>query len=418
MKFIDNNCFKTILFCSLITGFFNLGFGAVGDGSISDTNIKYFGRWDKSNASTFHGYWGGAYLKVIFNGTTVKINLGNTQKYHVQLDKNQWVTFTAVNGTNNLTPTPLANGTHTLIVVQGQDYSYDFAFKGLVLDAGAITVAPSVRTDLIEWIGDSITDGYTDTRSDVSDYAWVCAESLNCEHTQIAYPGIALVDGYGVNSIKTGTSTQYFKLQDISYSNSPDWDFSTYTPNIVVINIGTNDGNTPNNLYQSTYITFLGNIRKKFPNAHIVVMVPHTGAHSAQDSAAYLARVAAGDNKVHYINATGWVQGSTELTDGLHPSDSGHRKIARLLKPLISPLLTPTSIITGHVKCGVHHFKSTALNQSRVELIRLNGAVMAHLSKQLNYKFSIPSGIYLQWSCDANGKRGIAQYSNEKNEGL
>jgi lysophospholipase L1-like esterase len=405
MKSIGNNCFKGIAFGFLMTGFFNLGFGAVGDGSLTDTNIKYFGRWDKSNAATFHGYWGGAYFKVAFNGTTVKINLGNTLKYHVKIDNNQWVTFTAVNGTNNLTPTPLANGTHALIVVQGQDYSYDFAFKGLVLDAGAKTVAPSVRTDLIEWIGDSITDGYTDARSDVSDYAWVCAESLNCEHTQIAYPGIALVDGYGINSIKTGMCTQYFKLQDISYANSPNWDFSTYTAKIVVINIGTNDGNTPNTLYQSTYITFLENIRARFLNAHIVVLVPHTGAHRAQDSAAYLARVAAGDNKVHYINATGWVQGTTELTDGLHPSDSGHRKIARLLKPLIAPFLTPTSVIPGHDNSGVTRLKSVPANQSRVEIVRLNGAVVAHSSKLMNSKSSLPPGIYLRKYCGAQGEK-------------
>jgi hypothetical protein len=38
----------------------------------------------------------------------------------------------------------------------------------------------------------------------VSDYAWICAGSLNSEHTQIAFPGIALVDGYGINNNKTG----------------------------------------------------------------------------------------------------------------------------------------------------------------------------------------------------------------------
>ena len=329
-----------MIFGVLIIGTFNRCFAAAGDGSVGDTNIKYFGRWDKNNAAVYHGYWGGAYFRVKFTGTTVKINLGNTLKYHVKIDNNPWVTFTAVNGTNNLTATPLAQGTHTLIVVQGQDYSYDFAFKGLSMDPGAKTVAPDVRTNLIEWIGDSITDGYTDSMSDVSDYAWVCSETLGCEHVQIAYPGIALVDGYGVNTIKTGTNTQYYKLQDISYSNAPDWDFSTYTPKIVVINIGTNDGNTPNDLYQSTYLAFLGKIRDRFPDAHIVVLVPHTGAHKAQDSAAYFAQVAAGDTKVHFINASGWLQASDE-NDGLHPSDAGHAKFARLLEPLLAPYLAP-----------------------------------------------------------------------------
>ncbi len=334
--------FRATIAALWITIISNFAFGAAGDGSPGDTNIKYFGRWDRSNASVFHGYWGGAYLKVVFTGTTIKVNLGNTWKYHVKIDNKPWVTFVAINGTNNLTTTPLAQGTHTLVLAQGQDYDYDFAFKGLVLDPGAKTVVPSVRTDLIEWIGDSITDGYTDTRSDVSDYAWVCAESLNCEHTQIAFPGIALVDGYGINSNKNGMCSQYFKLQDLNYGSSVNWDFSNYTAKVVVINIGTNDGSTPNDLYQSTYVTFLGNVRTKFANAHIVVLVPNSGSHRTQDSAVYQARVAAGDTKVHFVNSTGWLQGA-EMNDGAHPSDSGHVKFARLLKPLISRYLTPSA---------------------------------------------------------------------------
>ena len=113
------------------------------NGSLSDANIKYFGRWDKSNGTVYHGYWGGAYLKVMFTGTTVKINLGNALKYYAKIDDYPWVTFTATNGITNLTATPLAQGTHTLVVAQGQDVSYDFAFKGLSLDPGANTLPPT-----------------------------------------------------------------------------------------------------------------------------------------------------------------------------------------------------------------------------------------------------------------------------------
>ncbi len=335
---------KTVFAGLIIAGLDHASIAAIGDGSLSDTNIKYFGRWDRSNASEYYGYWGGAYIRVVFTGTSIKINLGNTLTYYAEIDNNPWFKFTAVRGINNLSPVPLAQGSHTLVVAQGRDYAYEFDFKGLVLDAGAETSQPPSRIDLIEWIGDSITDGYTDSMSDVSDYAWVCAESLNCEHVQIAYPGIALVDGYGVNANKTGMCTQYFKLQDISYANSVTWNFSDYIPKVVVINIGTNDGQTPNDLYQSTYVTFLTNIRAKLPQADIIVLVPHAGSKQTQDSLAYLARVAAGDEKVHYINSNGWLKSSDE-NDGLHPSNSGQIKYAGLLKPLISRYLTPPSSI-------------------------------------------------------------------------
>ena len=394
--------FKTTIAGLLITATCHFAFGAAGDGSLSDTNIKYFGRWDKSNTSAFHGYWGGAYLKVIFTGTTIKINLGNTWKYHVKIDNQPWVTFVAINGTNNLATTPLTQGTHTLVIAQGQDYDYDFAFKGLVLDPGAKTVVPSVRTDLIEWIGDSITDGYTDSMSDVSDYAWVCAESLNCEHAQIAFPGIALVDGYGINSNKNGMCSQYFKMQDLNFGSSVNWDFSNYTAKIVAINIGTNDGSTPNDLYQSTYITFLGNIRTKFPAANIFVLVPNGGSHRAQDSAAYQARVAAGDTKVHFINATGWLQG-VEMNDGAHPSDSGHVKLARLLKPLISGYLTPSTPVMTPDRRGIESSAVMPVKGLSMEILRLDGSVVGHSTNHRITGASLPSGMYLVRSRQANG---------------
>ncbi|HMD68903.1 MAG TPA: GDSL-type esterase/lipase family protein, partial [Chitinivibrionales bacterium] len=226
---------------------------------------------------------------------------------------------------------------------QGQDVTYDFAFKGLILDGGAYTLPPTVETDLIEWIGDSITDGYIDSMSDVSAYAWICAESLACEHTQIAYVGISLVNGYGQQHT-TGMATQYFKLQDISYGASVNWNFSLYTPKVVVINLGTNDGETgtPTDLYQSTYITFLDSIRAKFPKVNIFVLVPNAGYMRAQDSAAYLARLAAGDSGVHYLNTTGWLTSAYLEPDGIHPNESGHAKLASLLGPFISQYLTPS----------------------------------------------------------------------------
>jgi lysophospholipase L1-like esterase len=392
--------------------------GAVADGSLSDTNIAYFGRWDRGNASVFHGYWGGAYLKVVFTGTTIKVNLGNTWKYHVKIDNKPWVTFVAINGTNNLTTTPLTQGTHTLVIAQGQDYDYDFAFKGLVLDPGAKTVVPSVRTDLIEWIGDSITDGYTDTRSDVSDYAWICAESLNCEHTQIAFPGIALVDGYGINSNKNGMCSQYFKMQDLNFGSSVSWDFSKYTAKVVVINIGTNDGSTPNDLYQSTYVTFLANIRAKFSNAHIFVLVPNGGSHRTQDSAAYQARVAAGDTKVHFINSTGWLQG-VEMNDGAHPSDSGHAKLARLLKPLIAPYLTPATpvinpaIIARDSRRGATPAGIT-IRQPGAEMFRLNGSIASHSPRGRFGQSRLSTGIYLLWSREMNSAAKIQRFETTK----
>ncbi|HEX7654105.1 MAG TPA: GDSL-type esterase/lipase family protein, partial [Verrucomicrobiae bacterium] len=316
---------------------------AAPDGSLTDTNIQYFGRWDFSNPAQYAAYWGGGYLKVGFSGTTVKVKLGNASNFHFNLDGAGWTTWTNVgNGTVNLTPTPLAAGNHTLSVAQGRDYDYVFKFQGLVLDAGATTRPAIVSTNLIEFIGDSITAGYTDPQAEVSDYAWICAEKLNCEHTQIAYPGINLCSttNHGI-----GLDTQYFKSQSPPYTNAPDWDFSRYQARIVVINLGQNDigaNGIPLGQFQSNYVNFLGQVRTKYPQADIFALRVFLGFGSNQIQSAVLARNALGDTRVHFVDTTGWItSGSQDYTtgDGVHPSASGQLKIGNQLKNILTTYL-------------------------------------------------------------------------------
>lgn len=314
------------------------------NGALDDTNIKYFGRWVFTNSSQYASYWGGAYIKVNFSGTTAKIKLGYGSGYgasfYAKIDDGSWLSYSNVTaGTLNLTPIPLANGIHSLSVAQGQDYNYVFEFQGLIFDSGATTSVPVVASNLIEFIGDSITTGYTDPQANVSDYAWICSQNLNCEHTQIAYPGVDLVSGYPVSAPATGQDMQYFKEQSFAYANSPVWNFPGYPARAVVINLGQNDGganSVPGLQFQNDYVSFMSNIRTNYPGADIFAMRDFNGFLASNIKAAVNARNSAGDLKVHYIDTTGWLT-STDYNDGVHPSVSGHIKAANLLQPILAP---------------------------------------------------------------------------------
>ena len=367
----------------------------LGNGALSDTNIKYFGRWDFSSTTQYISYWGGAYIKVNFTGTTVKIKVGNTTNYYARIDNGPWVSYIGASGTVNLTPTPLTAGTHTLSVAQGKDYSYVFNFQGLILDAGAVTNAPSTGTDLIEYIGDSITTGYTDPQANVSDYAWVCAEALDAEHTQIAYPGIALVNGFGLNTDKTGMDVQYFKARSLANANSPAWDFSTYTPKIIVINLGQNDNSTsvPDDTFQTDYISFLTNVRAKFPNAEIFVMRTLMGLKVTPTVAAVNARIAAGDTRLHYIDTNGWLTpNSADYTgnSGVHPSVDGHIKVANLLKPFIAPYLTggtpPVPVYVDHCDAASGWVSANTLSLNASDKKEGSGSLQSAGSSTLDFQ--------------------------------
>ncbi len=327
------------------------GYAAAGTGSPGDPNISYIGRWDSSSSTVYKSYWGGAYFKTDFTGTTVKIKLAASANIFVSIDNAADVSYPGADGTVNLTPTPLANGVHTLRVASSSQ-SDVLQFQGLVLDNGASTAPASISSSLIEFIGDSITAGFTDTKVALSDYAWLTAEKLHAEHTQIAYPGICLVDTvtcYSPNAI--GMSRQFFKLQTVAYPNSPNWDFSRYQASAVVINLGQNDAvvGVSDATFQSTYITFIQNIRAKYPHAQIFVMRPFSGAKAAPTQAAVNAVRADGDTNVHFIDTTGWLSAGDFGADGVHPTDAGQAKVAGFLAPILSPYIpvsTPVSTPT------------------------------------------------------------------------
>lgn len=307
-------------------------------GDLSDKHIKYFGRWDFSNPWAYVSYWGGAYIKVNFTGTSAKIKVVHGTNFFAKIDDGPWISYLNAKDTINLTPVALPNTVHSIIVAQGKDYDYVFNFQGLILDSGAGTISPKVSHTIIEYIGDSITTGYTDAQADVSDYAWIASEILGTEHIQIAYPGINLVSGYK----GTGMDAQYFKAQSSKYPSSPDWNFKKYKPKLILINLGTNDNanKIPDSVFQRTYIDFLARIRAKFPKAKIFAMCTFLGLKQAPTLAAVNARNAAGDNKVLYLDTTDWItRGSADYNDGAHPSVSGHLKAGKLLAAVLVPYL-------------------------------------------------------------------------------
>ncbi len=337
-------------------------------------HIKYIGRWDTSSSAVSTSYWPGAYLETAFTGTTVKVKMAGSSAFYVSLDHQPDVRMAApgVSGIVNLTPVPLSAGTHTLRIAAADDTD-TLQFKGLMLDPGATTVAPALSSKLIEFIGGSVTVGETDTKNALSDYAWLMAERLGVEHTQIAQDGICLVDQVQCGApTPGGMSQQYFKSEPSYFKGSPDWDFSRYQATAVVINLGINDAayHVSGPRFESTYITFLQHIRLTYPHALIFAMEPFNGSEAALIQAAVQAVKADGDHQVNYIDTTSWLQiGTADYStnqrnpreNNIHPSDSGQMKIANRLEPILASVL------------GIRAMFSLSLYSSRLDEVMITG---------------------------------------------
>ena len=314
-------------------------------------NISYIGRWT-GGAGGYLSDYVRPYFKTTFAGTSLAINLLNPVNLNVTIDGVE-TKYTKVNGLfvlgSNLSPL----GTHSLRVAS-LSYVDLISFDSLYLDDVGSLSAPIVVPNEIEFIGDSITawdDGYS----------WLIPEAMGLEASRIAWPGIALVDGYGTNKApKTGMQNTYFNIGMPGYgSGTPGlWNFSAspYTPNIVVINLGTNDAGyiyTNNTLvanFQSAYTTFINQVRLKFPSAEIFVLrafsIPYANINTAVANAAQ-AVISAGDTKVHYIDTSSW---NVEIgPDGTHPTANGHATITSQLIPILTPYVhwAAPAIVSG-----------------------------------------------------------------------
>jgi lysophospholipase L1-like esterase len=315
------------------------------DGGLGDSRIRFIGRWDCSGATVYHSYWSTAYLRVAFTGTTLKA--------HCTGEVEAFIDGQRVNGVPwkdglDLTPVPLAPGTHTAVLAAaGQNV--ELAFQGLMLDPGATTVESPAKP-LIEFVGDSITanGGRVAASKDsanglaTSNYSWLAAEAVGCDHVQVAFSGVALATGFGFFGDRTGFDSWYFRLKNCNHpSDNAPWGF-TYEPQLVVVNLGTNDmkdGKRPGDAeFAATFASFLRAIRAKLPRALLVGMRPFGGFVAGGIARAIADLNADGDARAHYIDTSGWLD-AADFSDGIHPTVAGHAKAAKLLSAALAPLL-------------------------------------------------------------------------------
>lgn len=153
-------------------------------------------------------------------------------------------------------------------------------------------ICPAPQRDVrIEFIGDSITAGYgldeenpnaefsTRTENFSETYAYLAAKELAADCYAVAFSGYGVLTGFSSN----GLANDYviFKHYDSTLSNStdaPDWDFTGFTPNIVVVNLGTNDASycsTQGSIdsFVSEYKRLLGVIRQRNGSAYILCVL-------------------------------------------------------------------------------------------------------------------------------------------------
>lgn len=172
------------------------------------------------------------------------------------------------------------------------------------IDTEKLLPAPEKKARRIEIIGDSITCGYgveadnelvpfhTETENPTKSYSLLTAKGLDAEVNLVCWSGNGIISKY-VEETATEPLTdclmpELYQYTDISCSQRilgfeeekwEKWDFSKFVPDIILVNLGTNDCSWCKDIqerrdhYREEYIKFLGYVREHNPKSEIVCML-------------------------------------------------------------------------------------------------------------------------------------------------
>ncbi len=232
---------------------------------------------------------------------------------------------------------------------------------------GELLPPPAAKTKKIEVIGDSITCGYgiegiveKDTFTTAQENPWNAygcriARALDAEFSLISWSGNGIVSHYveaDVNEPRNDEALmpELYYYEDYSADqrrgkNRADFvkrDFSAYQPQLILINLGTNDGSYTRYIpareraFVNGYVKFLRQVREVNPEANILCTVGLMTPETILLVKEAVERVNAfGDNNVFFKEA---FQQNGEV-DGIgadwHPTESTQKKFAEYLLEFI-----------------------------------------------------------------------------------
>lgn len=233
-------------------------------------------------------------------------------------------------------------------------------------DDGEIRPAEN-QQHLIEFAGDSITCGYgiddetaqhnfrTDTEDATGGYAFLACQKLHADHSLVSLSGYGIISGYTDNGQrkpeqrlplfyeKAGFCYGSFKgvfPQDVT------WDFSKRQPELVVINLGTNDDSYTQDHqalqleYCREYQAFIKTVRANNPKAKILCILGMMGErlNPLVEKAVAAYRAETGDENIDYAPFTEQLAQDGRAADW-HPSRLTHEKNAEKLTAIIQKIM-------------------------------------------------------------------------------
>lgn len=294
----------------------------------------------------------GAYLKVIFGGTSCRLtsdtssNLPPYSEFWTRVDGGPCTQHVLTNGNPTIAVAAgLVNRKHLLeVVIKSTSETIDrwtqqrtaIVFTGLLLDNGATVTAPVRKPFNILIFGDSITEGVrvngfagiandTDRNDAFQVYSWLLSQELPAE------VGVVGFGATGINTSGSGNVPLLAKSYGYLWAGHPR-SFSDPEPDLIIYNEGTNDGAS----ISAGIVAVVRALLQTAPNAKQLLLLPFNRSHASDLKAAV---TTVGNSKVSFGDTTGFFNAS-DSSDSLHPYGYAHLSfIAPKMAILVTPVL-------------------------------------------------------------------------------
>lgn len=330
--------------------------------SPSDSCFAYVGRISFANPEALRFTYPGIQIHASFTGTSVAMKVKPGSGYFmVELDdRDPFKVHASEDSDETLIAENLKDELHHInIVYANEGLVLKPIFYGLYIDEEAQTgPRPQLPERRMEFIGNSITCGMGNEGSPADKravyrkqnlyytYEAFAARALNAQYQVVARSGIGLYRNCnGKRSGDKGTMRDLFPYT-LFGTIGEHWDFSRYQPDVVCVNLGTNDTSNPGydkTLLANEFKKFLLTLRSHYPKAKIVLltgpMIKGQRLHDVKEAEQIAVDDAhqRGDTAVYRFDFTP-DDGSLGYGIYKHPSVAKHKSMAEELIPFIKKI--------------------------------------------------------------------------------
>lgn len=326
----------------------------------SDSRIEYTGRTSVNGADVSYD-WSGVSFRVRFNGPYLAVKCSDSKNswFNLWVDKEMSPEadrkfLVAARDTVIILAEGLGRGEHEVILQKRTEGEQGRFTVHSFLSEGDILQADSRRERHIEFIGDSYTCGYGTESNNRNDpflpetencnltYAAIASRYFGADFNLVSHSGQGIARNYDNYGAGYHMPHRYRQVFDTDKELVWEPSMAAYTPDIVVIYLGTNDfstGQQPLEVnFRNNYIALLKSVKENY-GEDIPVLCMGSPANPYLYDYIRSAVTVSGLNNVAYMAVSNFAHNhEDDLGASWHPNYQGHIKVASCMIPYISTL--------------------------------------------------------------------------------